>query len=105
LTALSKLILVTATHHPYHQKWLELTQRLSQELGVEYEVREEDYLFAIEHGKTDDLGMAGLPQLFAQLADGRILLLLWEIPLNEKFEADFEKARVKVLESLKEIVK
>lgn len=96
MVSLKKFILVTATHHPYHEKWLKLTQELSQQFGVEYEVKEEDYVFAIEHGKTDELGMAGLPQLFAELSDGRITVVLWEVPLNEKFDADFEKAREEV---------
>lgn len=104
MVAVKKFILVTATHLPYHDKWVKLAQDLSRELGVDFEIKEEDYVFAIEHGKTDDLGMAGLPQLFAELDDGRIVVLLWEIPLNEKYDADFDKAREVVLARIKEVV-
>lgn len=104
MASLKRIILVSAVHHPYHEKWLKLSKDLAQELGVEFELKEEDYVFAIEHGKTDELGMAGLPQLFAELDDGRIVVILWEIPLNEKFDADFDKAKKEVLERLKEIL-
>jgi hypothetical protein len=104
MVTVKKFILVTATHLPYHDKWVKLTQDLSNALGVPYEIKEEDYIFAIEHGKTDDLGMAGLPQLFAELDDGRIVVVLWEVPLNERYEADFDKAKEVVLARIKEIV-
>ncbi|MEM1604941.1 MAG: hypothetical protein QW604_03520 [Fervidicoccaceae archaeon] len=104
MVTVKKFILVTATHLPYHDKWVKLTQDLSNALGVQYEIKEEDYVFAIEHGKTDDLGMAGLPQLFAELDDGRIVVVLWEVPLNERYEADFDKAKEVVLARIKEIV-
>ncbi len=95
-----KLILVSAEHHPYHNKWLKLMKEVADELGLETEVKLEDYVFVIEHGVTDELGMAGLPQLLVELEDGSIKPLLHEIPLDEAFQADFEKARVIVKEKL-----
>ncbi|MEN2999882.1 MAG: hypothetical protein ABDH61_04840 [Acidilobaceae archaeon] len=79
---ISKVILDTAEHHPLHKDWLKLAKTLSQELGVELEVISEDYVFAIEHGETDDLGMAWLPQLFARLEDGSVKLLLSKYPFD-----------------------
>ena len=95
-----KLILVTAEHHPYHSKWMKLAKDVSEELGLELEVKYEDYIFVIEHGVTDELGMAGLPQLLVEYDDG-IKPLLHEIPLNEAYQADFEKAREIVVKRLR----
>ncbi|MEM2196457.1 MAG: hypothetical protein QW290_05205, partial [Sulfolobales archaeon] len=36
----------------------------------------EDYLFLIEHGDTDEYGMAWLPQLLAELDSGEIVKVL-----------------------------
>jgi len=77
-----KLVLDTAKFHPLHKAWLSLAEKLAGELGVELEVKEEDYMYAIEHGKTDDLGMAALPQLFAVLEDGTVKLVLGEYPFD-----------------------
>jgi len=77
-----KLVLDTAEFHPLHNAWLRLAEQLAKELGVELEVKKEDYIFAIEHGKTDDLGMAALPQLFAVLEDGTVKLVLGEYPFD-----------------------
>jgi hypothetical protein len=97
-----KLILVTAEHHPYHSKWMKLAEEVSKELGLELEVKYEDYLFVIEHGVTDDLGMAGLPQLLVEYDTGEIKPVLHEVPLNEAYQADFEKAKEVVIEKLRE---
>ncbi len=77
-----KLVLDTAEFHPLHKAWLKLAEKLASELGVELEVKKEDYMYAIEHGKTDDLGMAALPQLFAELEDGSVKLVLGEYPFD-----------------------
>ncbi|MCS7107224.1 MAG: hypothetical protein NZ902_03870 [Acidilobaceae archaeon] len=79
---ISKVILDTAEHHPLHKDWLKLAKALSQELGAELEVISEDYVFAMEHGETDDLGMAWLPQLFARLEDGSVRLILSRYPFD-----------------------
>jgi len=101
-----KLILDTAEHHPLHKAWLKLAETLSKELNVDLEVRKEDYVFAIEHGETDDLGMAWLPQLFAELEDGSIKLILSQYPFdpsttkpNEKMA--YEEAKKKIEEILR----
>lgn len=77
-----KLVLDTAEFHPLHRAWLRLSEALARELGVELEVRREDYVYAIEHGETDELGMASLPQLFAETEDGRVELVLGKYPFN-----------------------
>ncbi len=103
MVAAKKIILVTAEHHPYHSKWMKLAKSVAEELNLELEVKYEDYVFVIEHGITDELGMAGLPQLLIELDTGEIRPLLHEIPLNEAYQADFDKAREVILEKLKNI--
>ncbi len=79
-----KLVLDTAEHHPLHKAWLKLAETLANELGVELEVKKEDYVFAVEHGDTDDLGMAWLPQLFAILDNGEVKVVLSKYPFDPK---------------------
>lgn len=77
-----RLVLDTAEFHPLHKDWLRLAERLSEELGVDLEVKKEDYLYAIQYGLTDELGMAALPQLFAELEDGSVKLVLGVYPFD-----------------------
>ena len=82
MVRIKKLILDTADFHPLHKMWVNLAESLSKEYGVELEVKKEDYLFAISYGDKDDIGMAWLPQLFAELEDGRILLVMSQYPFD-----------------------
>jgi len=97
-----KIILVSAEHHPHHSKWMKMSKEVAEEFGIDFELKLEDYLFVIEHGVTDELGMAGLPQVLVELEDGRIVPLLHEIPLDEAFQADFEKGKRVMIEKLKQ---
>lgn len=76
MTKLSKLILVTADHHPLHKYFKEIAEELSKKYGVPLEVRMEDYLFLIQYGDTDEFGMAWVPQLLAQLDTGEVVKVL-----------------------------
>jgi len=87
-----KVILDTADFHPLHKAWVKLAETLARELGVELEIKNEDYIYAIQYGETDDLGMAWLPQLFVQLDDGSVRLVLSRYP--------FDPATVKPSEEL-----
>ena len=98
-----KLVLVTAEHHPHHNLWLKLLDNIAKRTGLEKEGKIEDYLYLIEHGDTDEYGMAWLPQLLVELDDGSVRLLLSRLPLNEKLEPDIEKAEQIVLEKLAEL--
>ncbi len=95
-----KLILVTADYHPYHRMWVKIAEEVSKETGLPLETRIEDYAFLVEHGDTDEYGMAWLPQLLAQLDDGSYTVLLSRLPLNEKLQADPEQAKRIILEKL-----
>jgi len=98
-----KLILVTAEHHPLHKAWTRMVEALSSELGLDFEVKLEDYVFLTKYGETDDLGMTWLPQLLVELEDGSIRPLLSEMPLNDAYKADPEKAKEVVKERLKQL--
>ena len=100
-----KLILDTAEHHPHHKQWMKMAKEVAETLGIELEVKKEDYEFAIQHGVTDELGMAGLPQIMVELEDGKIVPLLHEIPLDEKFQPDFEKGKQVILQKIEELSK
>ncbi|MCC6047051.1 MAG: hypothetical protein LM571_02560 [Desulfurococcaceae archaeon] len=76
MAKLSRLILVTADHHPLHKYFKEIAEELSKKYGVPLEVRMEDYLFLIQYGDTDEFGMAWVPQLLAQLDTGEIVKVL-----------------------------
>jgi len=77
-----KVILDTADFHPLHNAWVKLAETLAKELGVELEIKNEDYIYAIQYGETDDFGMAWLPQLFVQLDDGSVKLVLSRYPFD-----------------------
>lgn len=100
-----RIVLDTAEHHPLHKAWLKLAETLAKELGVELEVKKEDYVYAIEHGETDDLGMAWLPQLFAVLDTGEVKLVLSKYPFNpQTTKPDEEAALREAKEKLREIL-
>ncbi|MEB2793185.1 MAG: hypothetical protein G5Z42_04925 [Caldisphaeraceae archaeon] len=102
-----KIILDTAEFHPLHKSWLSLAQNLAKELGVEVEVKKEDYLFAISYGDKDDIGMAWLPQLFVQTADDKIVLVMSQYPFDPATTKPsdtmaFEEAKKKIDEIKKD---
>ncbi len=98
-----KLILVTAPHHPQHKLWIQLLEEVANEKGLDKEIRIEDYVLLVEHGDTDDLGMAWLPQLLVELDNGEIKLLLSRMPLDENLQPSLELAKKEVLKKLEEI--
>ncbi len=100
---IKKLILVSATHHPLHNLWVKLVDEVTSELGLDKEVRYEDYVLLTEYGDTDEFGMAWIPQLLAELDDESIKLILSQMPLNEALQPDYEKAKELVITRIKEI--
>jgi len=95
--------LVTAPHHPQHKLWIQLLEEVANEKGLDKEIRIEDYVLLVEHGDTDDLGMAWLPQLLVELDNGEIKLLLSRMPLDENLQPSLELAKKEVLKKLEEI--
>ncbi|MEB3825231.1 MAG: hypothetical protein LRS47_01010 [Desulfurococcales archaeon] len=97
-----EVILDTAKHHPYHKMWENIARTVAEKLGVELKILEEDYMFAIDHGITDDLGMAALPQLLIKLDDGSIKPLLAQLPLGSDYKPDPDKAVELALKKVEE---
>ncbi|MCY0849980.1 hypothetical protein [Sulfuracidifex metallicus] len=95
-----KLILVTIESHPMHKVFLEITEEISKETGIEKEVKVEDYAFVTDYGEKDDFGMPWLPQLFLQ-DDGNIKPILTSIPFNDSLKPDKEKAKNEALNKVK----
>ncbi|HDD25889.1 MAG TPA: hypothetical protein ENF75_02230 [Acidilobales archaeon] len=98
-----KLILVTAKHHPMHQHFVRVMNRIAYELKLNKEVRYEDYVFLIEHGETDDLGMAWIPQLLVQLDNGEIKPILTQMPFDERLKPSAERGFNEAMKKLKEL--
>ncbi len=99
----SKLILVTAKHMPQHKYFVDIAKELASKLGVELEIKEEDYVFLSEYGEKDEFGMAWLPQLFAVI-EGQIKPILTKLPINEKtLSIDVEKAKREAIEALRNL--
>lgn len=103
MVKVKKIYLVTATHHPYHELWSKLAREVADKLNVELEIKQEDYLFLIEHGDTDEYGMAWIPQILAEFEDGTITVLLSQLPLNESYKPDPGKAIEIMLNKIKEL--
>lgn len=95
-----KFVLVSATHMPQHKYFKKLAEELSKELGVELEIKEEDYVFVNTYGEKDEFGMSWLPQLFA-VVNGDVIPVLTRFPINEKtLDYDYEKAKYEVRKKL-----
>ena len=98
-----KLILVTATHHPLHSLWVKLVDEIAGELGIDKEIKYEDYVLLTEYGDTDEFGMAWLPQLLAELDDESVKLVISQMPLNEALQPDYEKAKELIIAKIEEL--
>ncbi|BBD71720.1 hypothetical protein HS1genome_0109 [Sulfodiicoccus acidiphilus] len=98
-----KLILVTSSGHPLDKVFREVTEEVSKELGIENEVRQEDYAFLSDFGEKDDLGMSWVPQLLAQKTDGQVVPILTQFPLDEKFKPDKAKGREETIRKIKNL--
>ncbi|MCS7107811.1 MAG: hypothetical protein RMH77_07060 [Sulfolobales archaeon] len=101
MSKIKKLILVTAEYHPLHKYFTTLAERVAKEFGVETEVKYEDYIFLIEHGDTDELGMAWIPQLLAELSDGNVVLLLSKAPFDADLKPDLEKGYEEIMNRIR----
>jgi len=102
MTKIRKLILVTAKHLPQHRYFVKIAEELRKKLNCELEIREEDYEFLSIHGDKDEFGMAWAPQLFAELDDGSIKVVISKLPINQKtLKIDTNAALNEALERIK----
>ena len=96
-----KLILVTSDGHPQHKYFRKIAEKLANEAGLELETKKDDYVFLTEHGESDELGLTWLPQLFAELENGRVVKLLTQPKLNDRGQLDYDAGYEEALENLK----
>lgn len=99
----SKVVIVTAEHHPYHKLWLRLAEKLSNILKTPLDVKIEDYVYLVEHGEKDEFGMSWLPQILVELDDNSVHWVLSRLPLNERLQPDEEAAIREMLDKIKSI--
>ncbi len=104
MPSVKRVILVTAKHLPQHLYFEKIARDLSSKLGVNLEVKEEDYEFLSNYGEKDEFGMAWAPQLFVELEDGSVKVVLSKLPIDtQTLKIDVDKARREVEEKLKEL--
>ncbi len=97
---MAKIILVTANWAPFDKKLRRLCEEVAREKGLEFEVREEDWVFLGKYGEKSETGGADIPQAFLEKDDGTIIHLLTRVPINERGKADFDMARKVVEEKI-----
>ncbi len=69
-----------------------LCEAVSKDLGVTFEVKEEDYDFLMQHGEKDEFGGVNIPQIFVKYEDGSIKHVMDRIPLTSEGKSDNEGA-------------
>ena len=97
----SKVILVTAEHHPYHKFWRKLAEKLGDRIKTPVEIKIEDYVYLVEPGDKDELGMSWLPQILVELENNEVHWLLSQLPLDDRLQPDENKAIEEMLSKLK----
>lgn len=96
-----RIILVSGEHHPLHKLLDTLCREVAEEIGLEYELKLEDYVFLSEYGIKDEFGFAGIPQVFAYYDSGEVKPLLNEFPLDENYKVDVEKTKAIIKDKLR----
>ncbi|AWR94820.1 hypothetical protein [Acidianus brierleyi] len=99
-----KLILVTSDSHPMNKSFITITEDLSKELGIDKEIKNEDYSFLSDYGEKDDFGMSWLPQLFIETDDGKITPILTQMPFGKDLKPDEEEAKREALNKIKNLI-
>ncbi len=99
-----KFVLVTSKAHPLNKHFTKLAKKLTEEFDAELEVREEDYMYLIKYGDTDELGMAWIPQLLAELDDGEVIKVLTQPNLDSQGNVDEDRDYQASLENLRKVL-
>jgi len=86
-----KILLVTADWDNVRKYVEPICKSVASELGVDLEVRNEDYGFLVEHGEKDDFGGVEIPQVF--VVDGQnVKHVFTRIPLTTEGKPDVHGA-------------
>ena len=96
-----KFVLVTSKTHPLNKHFTKLAKKLAEEFSAGLEIKEEDYMYLIKYGDTDELGMAWVPQLLAELDNGQVIKVLTQPNLDSQGNVDEEKDYQVSVERLK----
>ncbi len=90
MTMIKKLVLVTSEGHPQHKYFVSVANVVRDKLGVELEIRKDDYVYLTNYGATDELGLTWLPQLLAELDNGDVIKVLTEPKLTPQGQLDLD---------------
>jgi hypothetical protein len=86
-----KIVLITADWDNVKKYVEPICKAVSSEMGVELEIRNEDYGFLVEHGEKDDFGGVEIPQVFV-VDDQKVTHVFTRIPLTTEGRPDIKSA-------------
>jgi len=94
-----KLVLVTTDWAPFSDKVAKICEEEAAKVGVQFEIRKDDWMYLTKYGEVDELGGADVPQVFIESGE-RIVHVLTRVPLDENGKPDFEGARRRIANAL-----
>jgi hypothetical protein len=86
-----KVLLITASWDTVKKYVEPICKVVAEQAGVEFESRNEDYGFLVDHGEKDDFGGVEIPQVFV-LSDGKVKHVFTRIPLTADGKPDIAGA-------------
>ena len=98
--SVKKLILVSSEDHVQHKYFLKVAQALKEKLGIDLELKENDYVYLSKYGETDELGLTWIPQLLAEMDNGEVIKVLTEPVLTNEGKLDVEGGIKRALDIL-----
>ncbi|AKG38006.1 MAG: hypothetical protein ACPLRJ_07350 [Infirmifilum uzonense] len=94
-----KIIFVGASWADFNKELKSISQEVAKSKGLEFEEKQEDYVFLTKYGEKDEFGGADIPQVFVVYDNGKIKHVLTKVPIVGT-KPDFEAARRKIEEAL-----
>jgi len=90
MAKVKKLILVGANWEKATSILKRICESVAKDAGVEYEYRDEDWNFLLEHGEKDEFGGVNIPQVFVEYEDGEIKHILTNVLLTDRGKTDID---------------
>lgn len=94
-----KLVMVTTEWAPFSDKLSKICEEEASKLGIEFELRKEDWIYLTRYGEVDELGGADVPQVFVE-KEGKVMHILTKVPIDSRGMPDFEAARQRIAKAL-----
>lgn len=94
-----RLVLVTTDWAPFSDKVAKICEEEAAKVGVQFEIRKDDWIYLTKYGEVDELGGADVPQVFIE-SEGRVVHVLTRVPLDINGKPDFEEARRRIANAL-----